>query len=379
MTEALEGLDGVKVIHDDILLYAVGDSDDEAGIDHDKNLRALLHRCQEKNIKLNLDKLKLKLKEVSYLGHRISAEGLKVDPKKIEAITEMPAPTDRHGVERLLGMINYVQKFSPGLSELTAPIRDLLKSENQFMWDKDVHGKCLLKIKEVLISTPVLKYFDPDKNTVVQCDASESGLGACIMQDGHPITYASRSLTQTECSYAQIEKELLAIVFAMERFENYVYSRHVTIESDHKPLEIICKKGLLSAPKRLQSMQLRLQKFDFTVEYKKGTKMYLADTLSRVYIKEHKQDVKREVVLEIERSEAEIEFELIQMIQYLAVSTEKIAQLKEATKNDNELCALKQIIKTGWSESREDVPRPIHLYYTFREELTFQDRIIFKG
>lgn len=170
MTEALEGLDGVKVIHDDILLYAVGDSDDEAGIDHDRKLRALLQRCQEKNIKLNLDKLKLRLKEVSYLGHRISAEGLKVDPKKIEAITEMPASTDRHGVQRLLGMINYVQKFAPGLSELTAPIRDLLKSENQFMWDKDVHGKCLLKIKEVLISTPVLKYFDPDKNTVVQCD-----------------------------------------------------------------------------------------------------------------------------------------------------------------------------------------------------------------
>lgn len=132
-----------------------------------------------------------------------------------------------------------------------------------------------------MISTPILKYFDTDKNTVVQCDASESGLGACIMQDGHPIAYASRSLTQTECNYAQIEKELLAIVFAMERFENYVYGRHVTVESDHKPLEIICKKSLLSAPKRLQRMQLRLQKFDFTVEYKKGTKMYLADTLSR--------------------------------------------------------------------------------------------------
>ena len=127
MTEALEGLDGVKVIHDDILLYAVGDSDDEAGIDHDKKLRARLQRCQEKNIKLNLDKLKLRLKEVSYLGHRISAEGLKVDTKKIEAITEMLAPTDRRGVQRLLGMINYVQKFAPGLSELTAPIRDLLK------------------------------------------------------------------------------------------------------------------------------------------------------------------------------------------------------------------------------------------------------------
>ena len=126
-------------------------------------------------------------------------------------------------------------------------------------------------------------------------------------------------------------------------------------------------------------MQLLLQKFDFTVEYKKGTKIYLSDTLSRAYIKEHKQDVKCEVVLYIERSEVETEIELIQMIQYLAVSTERIAQLKEATKNDNALCALKQIIKTGWPESKYDVPKPIRLNHTFREELTFQYGIIFKG
>ena len=80
------------------------------------------------------------------------------------------------------------------------------------------------------------------------------------IQDDHPIAYASKSLTQTECNYAQIEKELLVIVFAMERFENYVYGRHVTVESDHKPLEIICKKSILGAPNRLQRMQLRLQK-----------------------------------------------------------------------------------------------------------------------
>ena len=84
------------------------------------------------------------------------------------------------------------------------------------------------------------------------------GLGACLMQDGHPVAYASRSLTPTEVQYAQIEKELLAIVFAMEKFETYLYGRKVLVESDHKPLEAIFKKSLLSAPKRLQRMLLRL-------------------------------------------------------------------------------------------------------------------------
>ena len=104
------------------------------------------------------------------------------------------------------------------------------------------------------------------------------------MQDGHPVAYASRSLTPTEVQYAQIERELLAIVFGMEKFETYLYGRKVLIESDHKPLEAIFKKSLLNAPKRLQRMLLRLQRYEFDVTYKKGTSLLLADTLSRAYL-----------------------------------------------------------------------------------------------
>ena len=102
-----------------------------------------------------------------------------------------------------------------------------------------------------------MKYFSQDKRSVLQCDASKDGLGACLMQDGHPVAYASRALTPTETNYAQIEKELLAVVFGMEKFSEYLYGRHVVVESDHKPLEYIMKKSLLSAPKRLQLMLLR--------------------------------------------------------------------------------------------------------------------------
>lgn len=92
------------------------------------------------------------------------------------------------------------------------------------------------------------------------------------MQDGHPVVYASRALTHTECNYAQIEKEFLAVVFGMERFENNTYGRHIKVESDHKPLKIIQRKSRVVAPRRLQQMLLRLQKFEYNIVYKKGAK-----------------------------------------------------------------------------------------------------------
>lgn len=109
MDEALEGLKGVKAIHDVILIYGCGTDDHEAQEDHDKNLLGLMDRCRQKGLKLNKDKLKLRLQEVTYLGHNITAEGLKIDSEKVKAITEMPIPEDRQAVQRPLGMVNYVQ------------------------------------------------------------------------------------------------------------------------------------------------------------------------------------------------------------------------------------------------------------------------------
>ena len=228
--------------------------------------------------------MKFKLPQLSYVGHVISAEGLKPVPAKVEAILNMPPPADKQGLRRIMGMVNYLQKFAPGLSELTTPIRTLLKDDAEFVWEESVHGQCFKRVKGVIASAPVLKYFDPSVEAVLQCDASQHGLGACLMQNGQPVAYASRSLTETECNYVQMEKELLATVFGVEKFESYLYGRKFKVETDHQPLESILKKSLLSAPKRLQRMMLRLQNFDFEVEYKKGTLLHLADTLSRAFL-----------------------------------------------------------------------------------------------
>ena len=203
--------------------------------------------------------MQLRQKQVSYMGHIISSEGLSADPIKLKAINEMPSPTDKEGVQRVLGMVNYVQKFAPNLSDLVKPLRELVKKKNEFVWEEEVHGQCLKQVKQVLTQAPVLKFFDRQKKTVLQCNASMSGLGACLLQDGHPVAYASRALTPTETNYAQIEIELLSIVFGVEGFVGYVYGRKVFIDTDHKPLESIMK-SLLSAPKQLQRMLLRLQR-----------------------------------------------------------------------------------------------------------------------
>ena len=127
------------------------------------------------------------------------------------------------------------------------------------------HTEALAKLKELLTTPPVLGHYSPKQTTVMQCDASRSsnGLGTVLLGNGHVIEYASRALTETQQRYAQIEKELLSIVFALERFHTYVYARHMIVETDHKPLLAIHKKTLASAPKRLQRMLLRLQRYDF--------------------------------------------------------------------------------------------------------------------
>ena len=133
----------------------------------------------------------------------------------------------------------------------------------------------------------MLRYYNLKEEVTLQCDASQSGLGATLMQEGQPVAYASRALTSAETRYAQIEKELLAVLFACEHFDAYIFGRElVHIETDHKPLESIMQKPLNSAPKRLQRMLLRLQRYNLRVRYKKGEKMYVADTLSRAYLPE---------------------------------------------------------------------------------------------
>jgi hypothetical protein len=134
------------------------------------------------------------------------------------------------------------------------------------------------------MTAPVLAYYDVNLPLTIQCDASSTDLGAALIQDGKPVAYASRALTAAKGRYAQIEKETFAVTFACLCFNQYTYAKNVTVGSVHKPLEVIFKKSLIKAPKRLQRMMLFLQNYNVSIKFVKGTEMYLADTLSRTFI-----------------------------------------------------------------------------------------------
>ena len=373
MNDALVNLKGVVVIADDILVYGEGSTDADAEEDHDRNLMALLHRCCKENIKLNMDKLKLHLTDVTYIGHQLTKDGVKPDPRKIEAINSLKTPTDVKSLRRFLGMVNYLSKFLPRLSDAMQPLRSLEKKNVSWHWDS-CHDDAFAKIKKMIVEAPVLKYFDGSLDVTLQCDASMTGLGAVLMQDGQPIAYASKALTETEQRYAQIEKEMLAIVFAAFHFEQYIFGKTVNIETDHKPLKNIFKKSLLKCPKRLQSMLLQLQKFSVNVQYKPGNKMYIADALSRDYLPNKLSCVDNtNVIFAFEEVNSVI------MTENVAVTDERLEDIKQKGLHDKEMQMLKNVIITGWPNNCKDVPELIRPYFKFRDELSVDNDIVFRG
>ena len=214
-----------------------------------------------------------------------------------------------------------------------------------------------------------------------QCDASEAGLGATLLQNGQPVAFASRALSAAEKHYAQIEKECLAIVFACERFEHYIYGRsQVTVHTDHKPLETIYGKPLLNAPKRLQRMLLRLQKYSLCLQYTKGTAMYIADTLSRAFVPTTWKDNDDTIeVFSIQQQKLDQDLSVINFAETVNVTEQRFKQIQVHSYQDEALQTLKSVILTGWPDSKAEVPVIIREYWTIRDELAVQDGVVFKG
>ncbi|PIK51362.1 hypothetical protein BSL78_11730 [Apostichopus japonicus] len=141
--------------------------------------------------------MRLRLTEVKYMGYVLTSQGVKPDPAKLDAVTQMSEPTDKKGVQRLIGCVTYLSKFMPNLSETAELPRRFTDKEAHVDWLPH-HAEAFMKIKQAISTAPVLKYFDLNEDAVIQCDASESGLGATLLQQGRPDTFASRVLTKTE-------------------------------------------------------------------------------------------------------------------------------------------------------------------------------------
>jgi hypothetical protein len=195
-----------------------------------------LKRIHDAGITLNRGKCEIGVKEVKYLGYVVSEKGLTIDPSRVEAIVNMPSPTNKKEVLQILGMINFVDKFIPQKSHLLEPLTALLRKDVEFVWEI-TQQKALDEAKHILTKAPNLSFFDLDKQII----ASSFGLGAALFQVNSEgvrevVAFASRTLTKTESRYAQIEKEALGLTWACEKFKEYIMGLNVVLETDHKPL-----------------------------------------------------------------------------------------------------------------------------------------------
>ena len=195
-----------------------------------------------------------------------------------------------------------------------------------------------------------------------------------LLQSGQPVAYASRALSLTEQSYAQIEKESMAIVFACEKFDQYLNGQNqINVETDCKPLILIFKKPLLITPKRLQRMFLRLQKYALSVKYCPGKQIYIANILSRAYLKEVMDEGYSYV------SQLQSEIEAINHAEHVHMKESTHYQVKKASQCDQTLQVLMNTVLTGWPEHKHDTPICIHSYWNYRDEITAQDGILYRG
>ena len=362
--EKFRDLKGVETVIDDFLIW--GKTLEE----HDRNFKKCLDRIKEFGLTLNKEKCQFRLTEIEYLGEKLTQSGVLPDEKKISAILDYRTPQDKGDVQRLLGMINYVSKFTKNMSDITAPLRELIKKNAHFVWEEK-HSNAFDNVKKALISPNILRFYDVTKEITLQVDASYGGLGATILQDEGPVAYASKAMNATQKKWAQIEKEMLAIVFGCSRFHQYVYGKKIKFETDHKPLEVILNKPLSQAPTRLQKMMMQLQAYDIAVIYKKGKEMHVADALSRAY--------SEEIVEEQFDRDIEQEKCIHLMSKKAYITDRRLQEIAKENKVDNSIQKLIGQIKLGWPERREDVAPEIRCYYDYRFELLEEDGLVYKG
>ena len=253
-------------------------------LEHLDNLRNVFERFRIANLKLKPEKCCLAGSEVLYLGYVVSREGILADPAKIDAVKNFPQPFDVRSLRSFLGLASYYRRFIENFSSVASPLYELTRKDVGFSWES-IHHNAFCKLKQLLISAPVLAFPDFARGFVLETDASGVGLGAILAQsheDGtvHPIAYASRTLQLHEKNYATTELEALGIVWAIKHFHHYLYGHHCEVYTDHEPLI-----ALLNTPHpsgKLARWGLILQDVDLVIRYRSGKKNAGADALSRL-------------------------------------------------------------------------------------------------
>lgn len=358
MEQVLAGLDGCLNYIDDIIIY--GETREQLK----ERTQQVLNRLKEYNVKLNDEKCIYEATQLTFLGHVLSANGITATPSKVEAVQNFRQPLNAEETRSFLGLVNFVGKFIPDLATITDPLRRLTKKDEPFVWQSE-HQNAFDKIKHCLSNEQTLGYYNVNDRTQLYADASPVGLGAVLIQfnDAGPrvISYASKSLSDTEKRYCQTEKEALALVWAVERFHFYLFGRTFELITDHKALEVIFSPN--SKPcARIERWVLRLQSYKFKVIYKPG-KNNIADPLSRLIVTHSRPacfDVGTEPYVN----------------HIAAISTPiaiKFGEINELSQFDDEILAVKNGLTTNhWNEKAKP-------FKVFETELCFAGDVLLRG
>ena len=226
---------------------------------------------------------------VEYLGHIVDSEGLHSTEEKVKAIVNAPSPSNVTELRSFLGLLNYYGRFMKNLSMQLRPLHELLKRESVWKWTSDCEA-AFKSAKDQLLQSTIVVHYDTRKPLKLACDASPYGVGAVIshvMENGEekPIAFASRTLTEAESKYAQIEKEALSIIFGVKKFHKYLYGRKFSLITDHKPLlAILGPQSAIPtlAALRMQRWALILMAYNYEIEYRQSADHANADALSRL-------------------------------------------------------------------------------------------------
>ena len=284
------GMEGVTGIADDMIIAG------KDKMEHDRNFRAFMEKCMENNLTLNEEKIQFKQNQVSFYGHVWSDEGISPDPKKIQALKHMEFPPDKETMRSFLGMINYLNRYSVLSAHLAAPLSSLTHQATDYKPGK-VHLENFQLLKMEISNVKALPYFNTNAETTLQTDASKKGLGACLIQNGKIVCYASRALTKTEQNYQNLEREALETIWGMKKFHYFLYGKEFTLETDQKPLVSIYKKHMVDISPRVQRLIVRSFPYQpFNVTYKKGKDIPVADALSRVTPMDPEDNIKLPII-----------------------------------------------------------------------------------
>ena len=286
MSVVLQGLGDFAIAYlDDILVFS------PTLEDHLQHLDTIFDRLRKHDLKLKLKKCNFLESETNYLGFIIGKDGIKPDPKKVEAIRSLPIPTCVREVRSFIGMSSYYRRFIPNFSEIAEPIIALTKKHAHYKWSAK-HDEAFQYLKDSLSVVPLLAYPDTNKPYTLYTDASGTCIGACLTQscdmaddeipnvsNEKPIYYLSHKLSKTQCKWSTVEKEAYAIHFALQKLDHYLHGAQFVIKTDHKPLKYLLESPMQN--KKIQLWALSMAGYNCTIEYIAGTTNTCADLLSR--------------------------------------------------------------------------------------------------